>query len=613
MTSMQHSAIATVVAAIVSAMALSASAQTVILVDFRDRDSTPTAGGTWNELGNLNTRTLNANDGSGSGISIAFGANWATGAASGEAADNPGSFWFNDTSGAGGDAASDGFALVPNSAAGSNPATFTLSGFSAGDTVTIELVGLDNNARRGDYTVDGSFGDNGQRYNNRLAWSGGKFITWAGLSGSPSYTFSLDENSNNLGDAPRVSAMRITIVGGSGTPSILLSDRHILEHMAIGTDVGSLSVENGSGSYSYSLPPAAFDNALFDLTGTDNSNLVTDAIFDYETLNIYTVRVVAVQGGDTLTNDVEILIDNANDPAVALDGNIVSDRAAVGTVVGNLSMDAPIVGYTFGYTMGGGADDGGFTIDGTQLKTAQAFDYETKDVYNVKVVGTIQEGGVSGDGPGAGPFTNDLTVFVSTKSMKVILVDFNDADATPTAIGTWNELAGTAPVSLIRVDGVASGRSITFGANWNANGTSGENADNPGGAWFNDTANAGGDAAADAFELVPDGAAGSNPAVFTLSGFMRGDVVRVELVGLDNTARRGDYTVDGSFGDNGNTHSSRSAWSLGTFITWSGLEGSTSYQFLLDEDSNYLGDAPLVSAMRISYVPQAQGTVFIIR
>ena len=71
----------------------------------------------------------------------------------------------------------------------------------------------------------------------------------------------------------------------------------------------------------------------------------------------------------------------------------VGENEPVGTVVGTFSTTDPDAGDTFTYSLVAGTgdeDNGSFTIDGNQLKTAAVFDYETKSSYSVRVRSTDQ-------------------------------------------------------------------------------------------------------------------------------------------------------------------------------------------------------------------------------
>ena len=383
-------------------------------------------------------------------------------------------------------------------------------------------------------------------------------------------------------------------VTAGGPAAIELSADTIAEHATIGTAIGNLGMLNTNGTFTYSLPVYG-DNAFFDLTGTDNSNLVTDAIFDYETDSTYDIRVVATKGADTVTNDVEITISNASDPAVALSSQDVDEDESVGTVVGTISTANPIGPYTYAYSFGGGTDDASFTIDGSNLKTAEVFDDSVKDSYAIKVVSTIQEAGVSGDGPGAGPFTNDFTVTVNnTDPAGVIQIDFGRDNQSPkigfVSGGNWNTIhtdphaEADAAVGdmyeLKATNGPPSG--ITIGS-WTGSFSS-TSSNNQDGDSFTGT-----NFAAPGYDVLWAASAGASVG-FTLSGFDAADTVAIRLAaaaGAGGDPNVADFMIAGSFGgdnlgdDFDVLANAQAASGAGTELTWH-LIGSTSYTFVMD-------------------------------
>jgi hypothetical protein len=81
---------------------------------------------------------------------------------------------------------------------------------------------------------------------------------------------------------------------------------------------------------------------------------------------------------------------------VELSPTTVAEAQPVGTVVGTLSLPNFVSsgGFTFAFVAGDGdANNGSFTIDGSALKTAAIFDYETKNSYTIRVSGS--DGGVT--------------------------------------------------------------------------------------------------------------------------------------------------------------------------------------------------------------------------
>jgi hypothetical protein len=81
----------------------------------------------------------------------------------------------------------------------------------------------------------------------------------------------------------------------------------------------------------------------------------------------------------------------------SLSASSIAENQASGTSVGTFSTTDPDAGDTFTYTLvsgTGSTDNASFTIDGSTLKTAASFDFETKSSYSIRVR-TTDQGGLS--------------------------------------------------------------------------------------------------------------------------------------------------------------------------------------------------------------------------
>ena len=196
------------------------------------------------------------------------------------------------------------------------------------------------------------------------------------------------------------------------TPTNLLIDTsNVLENQAIGTVVGNLSSTDPDteNTFTYSLvtDTGATDNSLFTIVG---NQLQTNAIFDYETQNSYSILIRTTdQGGLFFDQQLTIGVSNVNETPTNLliDTSNVLENQAIGTVVGNFSSTDPDTGNTFTYSLvtGTGATDNSlFSITNNQLTTNSVFDFETKNSYSVRVR-TTDQGGLS--------FEKQLTIGVT--------------------------------------------------------------------------------------------------------------------------------------------------------------------------------------------------------
>ena len=193
---------------------------------------------------------------------------------------------------------------------------------------------------------------------------------------------------------------RIQLGFSNSMPTDLsLSNTSVAENQAVGTPVGTLSsIDPDTGdTFTYSLVTGTGDtnNALF--TITDNQ-LQTNAIFDYETKNSYSIRVQTTdQGGLSYEKPFTITVTDVNEAPtnLALSKTSIAENQPIGSTVGDFTTTDPDTGNTFSYSLvigTGSTDNSQFTIVGNQLKAKPSFDFETKNSYSVRVKTTDKSG-----------------------------------------------------------------------------------------------------------------------------------------------------------------------------------------------------------------------------
>ncbi len=235
---------------------------------------------------------------------------------------------------------------------------------------------------------------------------------------------------------------------------ILLSSTSVLENQPAGTVVGILSaVDPNLGdihTFSFVSGTGDADNASFTIDGT---SLKTAAVFDYETKNSYSIRILATDfGGLTFEKTFTISSDVNEAPTdILLSSTSVLENQPAGMMVGILSAVDPNLSdiHTFSFVSGtGDADNGSFTIDGTSLKTAAVFDYETKNSYSIRV--RVSDSG-------ALTFETQFTITVTPLiAGTVVAWGYNDKGQT------------TVPGGLTGVTAIAGGflHSLALKSNW---------------------------------------------------------------------------------------------------------------------------------------------------
>lgn len=171
-----------------------------------------------------------------------------------------------------------------------------------------------------------------------------------------------------------------------------LSNSTVLENFPPGSFVGLLSAQDPdlAGPVSFSLVADALDNGLFQISGTQ---LLTNAIFNFETKSSYQVRVRATDvAGQNIFRDFTIRVLDVNEipTQVILSGTEIPENST-NLLVAVLSTDDPDLNErtTFALISGpGSSDNGAFSIVGNQLFARSAFDFESKSLYNIRIQAT---------------------------------------------------------------------------------------------------------------------------------------------------------------------------------------------------------------------------------
>ena len=219
-----------------------------------------------------------------------------------------------------------------------------------------------------------------------------------------------------------------------------LSNSTIAENQAIGTAVGLFTSTDpvASDSFTYSLVTGTgdTDNVLFVISGTQ---LQSNAVFDFETKNSYSIRVRTTdQGGLTFEKQLTIGVTNINETPtdLTLSNTSIAENQAVGTAIGTFTTTDPDTGNTFTYSLvtgAGSTDNALFAITGNQLQSNGIFNFETKNSYSIRVR-TTNQGGLT--------FEKQLTIGVTNinetpTDLTLSNTSIAENQAVGTAIGTF--------------------------------------------------------------------------------------------------------------------------------------------------------------------------------
>ena len=132
----------------------------------------------------------------------------------------------------------------------------------------------------------------------------------------------------NQGDDTWVGIGELQFFGSTPAPAVFLSPTTVNENVTAGELVGTLSMLATGGDFTYALPVGVLDNNSFTLSGPNNSNVLTDAVFDFETKSSYDIRVVATEdvgGADqVLTNTITVSVNDINEIPTAANKTVAT-------------------------------------------------------------------------------------------------------------------------------------------------------------------------------------------------------------------------------------------------------------------------------------------------
>jgi large repetitive protein len=184
-----------------------------------------------------------------------------------------------------------------------------------------------------------------------------------------------------------INLWRPALSGGVAGPAIALTSASIAEDAIVGDAVGTLSVTNGSGVYTFTI--TADPDTKFAI---DGSALELGATVDYETATTHSVTIEADNGVDppisrTFTIYVTNVFEEPNLVALTLSASTIVEASAEDTVVG------AIVGQTSGSTLSltGTAGDRFKISAGNVVAGATATDYAAATSHDITIRETLAD------------------------------------------------------------------------------------------------------------------------------------------------------------------------------------------------------------------------------
>ena len=172
---------------------------------------------------------------------------------------------------------------------------------------------------------------------------------------------------------------------------ILLSSVSLPESASPGTVVGTLTSNGDDVPLVYSLSGGLADNSAFSISGSD---LVLIAALDYESKSLYSIEVSVTDASlNVFAKQFSIAVTNVNETpfGLSLSNSQIVENNSVGAVIGTLSATDPD-GDALSFSITGGADSASFSVSGSQLLAAEAFDYESKQSYEIQVRASDAQG-----------------------------------------------------------------------------------------------------------------------------------------------------------------------------------------------------------------------------
>jgi hypothetical protein len=309
-----------------------------------------------------------------------------------------------------------------NQPAGTNVGTLSSIDQDSGDTFTYTLVTGTGDTDNAKFQISGSALQTNETFD---------FET------KSSYTIRVKSDDGHGGTFEKQLTISVSNTNDAPT-NLVLSNNTVAENQPSGTNVGTLSADDGDGdtlSFAFATGTGDTDNGSFQISG---STLQTNAQFDFEAKDTYTIRLKADDGkGGTFEESFTITLNNANDAPtdISLSSSSVAENQPSATNVGTFSSTDQDAGDTHTYTLvsGAGSDDNSsFTISGSALQTNAQFDFETKDSYTIRIK--------SDDGKG-GTFEKQLTISITNANdqpsdISLSKDDVGENQSTGTDVGT---------------------------------------------------------------------------------------------------------------------------------------------------------------------------------
>ncbi len=262
------------------------------------------------------------------------------------------------------------------------------------NSVVNSLIGrLETEDEDAGETFTYSFDNQGSNNNQLFSIVGNELRTFTSFNYEAQTDYYVHIRVTDSGGKSFMKEFLITILDANDAPTALsLSSLTIAENLPTSSKVGNFSAidEDFNEQFTYTLVSGINDddNSSFQIVGNE---LQSAEMFDMDTKNLYQIRVqVQDQSGATYEEVFSITITDANDvpTAMSMSSQFIAENQAIETVIGNLSTEDADANDSFTYTLVSGSgsnDNGSFIIVGDQLLSAEVFNFEAQNSYQIRI------------------------------------------------------------------------------------------------------------------------------------------------------------------------------------------------------------------------------------
>ncbi len=280
-----------------------------------------------------------------------------------------------------------GSGITENQPAGVVISSFTTIDVDAGDAHTYSLV-----------SGPGSSGNTSFTINN------GQLLSATSLDFEANPTLSIRVRSTDSGGLNMEKNFTITVTDANDAPTdISLATASLAENLSPGTAVSSLAGvdQDAVDSHTYALVVGVgdTDNASFLING---SQLINNSPFDFEAQTQVSLRLRVTDSQAAWFEKVlSLQVTNINEQplSVQLSADSILENQAAGSLVASLATLDTDANDSHSYQLVAGpgdTDNASFTLAGNTLLSSAIFDYETQNIYYLRLR-TTDAGGLFND------------------------------------------------------------------------------------------------------------------------------------------------------------------------------------------------------------------------